>query len=88
MSLMDKIKAFFSGAAAGETDRGHTHAAGETHDDELGGTYLQTPTDPDVPLHEPTPEEFAAAAQAEPPTTTVEGLSEDEPRTEPRDEVH
>lgn len=96
MSLMDKIKAFFSGGPAkpGEDhahdhadDQGHTHGADREH----GSSYLQTPTDPEA-IVEPTPEEVAAATRAEPPTTTVEGLSEDEPRSDPssehRDEVH
>ena len=85
MSLMDKIKAFFSGGSTGEA--GHDHSRADA-DHEHGSTYLQSPTDPDAPVLAPTPEEIAAAARAEPPTTTVEGLSEDEPRTEPRDEVH
>jgi len=84
MSLMDKIKAFFSG------DAGHDHDhAGHDHTHEEGSSHLQSPTAPDEPVLTPTPEEIAAAAQAAPPTTTVEGLSEDEPRRdEPRDEVH
>jgi hypothetical protein len=73
MSLMDKIKSLFSG---GSSDH--------DHEDEHGSSYLQSPSDPDAPVLEPTPEEVAAARQAEPPTRTVEGLSEDEPR----DEVH
>ena len=77
MSLMDKIKAFFSGGSA-EHDHDHDH------DHDHGSSYLQSPSDPDAPVLEPTPEEVAAAMQAEPPTKTVEGLSEDEPR----DEVH
>ena len=68
MSLMDKVKAIFSGGSAE-----HEHE----HDD-----------DHDHPHTEPTPEEIAAAAQAEPPLTTVEGLSEDEPGSGPKDEVH
>jgi hypothetical protein len=70
MSLMDRIKALFSGGSAEHDhahDDGHEHAHDYNH-----------------PHTEPTPEEIAAAAQAEPPTTTVEGLSEDEPK----DEVH
>jgi hypothetical protein len=78
MSLMDKIKAFFSGGSA---EHDHDHA---DHDHEQGSTYLQTPSDPDQPVAAPTPEEIAAAAQAEPPTTTVDGLSDEEHR----DEVH
>jgi hypothetical protein len=75
MSFMDKIKAFFSG---GSDDKDHAHE----HEHE----YLQSPSDPDAPVLEPTPEEVAAAMSAEPPTTTVEGLSEEE--SSPRDEVH
>ena len=64
MSLMDKIKSFFSGGSDHDPahDDGHEHAHDHDH-----------------PHAEPTPEEIAAAAQAEPPTTTIEGLSEDEP---------
>lgn len=75
MSLMDRIKSFFSGSSAVD-EREH------------GSPYLQTPSHPDEPVLEPTPEEIAAAARAEPPTTTVDALSEEEPRQEPRDEVH
>ena len=75
MSLLDKIKALFSGGAGGSHDHDHS-AHGHTHDE--GSSYLQSPTDPDEPVLAPTPEETAAAAQAAPPTTTVAGLSEDE----------
>ena len=83
MSLMEKIKAFFSGGST-EHDHDHSHDHDHGHD-EQGSSYLQSPSDPNAPVLEPTPEEVAAAMQAEPPTTTVEGLSEDDP---PRDEVH
>jgi hypothetical protein len=74
MSLLDKIKAMFSGgSAAGDEHAGHDHSHEE------GSSFLQSPTHPDAPVLEPTPEEIAAAAQAEPPTTVVEGLSEDDP---------
>jgi hypothetical protein len=76
MSLLDKIKALFSGGAGGSHDHDHS-AHGHTHDE--ASSYLQSPTDPDEPVLAPTPEETAAAAQAAPPTTTVAGLSEDEP---------
>ena len=79
MSLMDRIKALFSG---GSDEHSHDHD--DDHDHDHGSSYLQSPTDPSEPVLQPTPEEIAAAAHAEPPTTTVEGLSEDEPR----DEVH
>ena len=74
MSLMDKVKSLFSGGSAE-----HDHAPDDGHDHEH---------DHDHPHTEPTPEEIAAAAQAEPPTTTIEGLSEDEPGSEAKDEVH
>jgi hypothetical protein len=65
---MDRIKALFSGGSP--AGAAHDHS-GHDHSHE-------------EPVKAPTPEEMAAAARAEPPTTTVEGLSEDEPR----DEVH
>ena len=78
MSLLDKIKAFFSGDASHD----HDHA-GHAHTPDEGSSHLQSPMNPAEPVPEPTPEEIAAASQAEPPTTTVVGLSEDDP-----DEVH
>jgi len=87
MSLLDKIKAFFAGdttAAAHGHDHdhaGHDHA---DHDHDRGSSYLQSPTDPDEPVLTPTPEEIAAASQAEPPTTIVEALSEDDRSDESR----
>lgn len=68
MSFLDKLKAVFSGSP-GTHDHEHPH----DHD----GAYLKTPTQPDH-VAEPTPEEIAAAAQAEPPTTTVAGLGDGE----------
>lgn len=85
MSLLDKIKAFFSGDASHD-HAGHDHAhdhAGHDHTPDEGSSHLQSPMNPAEPVPEPTPEEIAAASQAEPPTTTVVGLSEDDP-----DEVH
>ncbi len=70
MSLMDRIKSLFSGGS-GDHDHDHDHDHAPASAEE-------------APHVEPTPEEIAAAAQAEPPTTTIEGLSEDEPK----DEVH
>lgn len=95
MSLLDKIKAFFAGDANPdadyhEPDHPHDHA-GHTHDEHgsdehghegSGSSYLQSPSNPDEPVLTPTPEETAAAARAEPPTTTVDSLSEDESATE------
>lgn len=78
MSLLDRIKAFFSGGSSDAHDHDHDH----------GSSYLQSPSDPDAPVLEPTPEEIEAARQAEPPTTTVDSLSDEEHGTEPRDEVH
>ena len=76
MSLMDKVKSFFSGGSADQAhDHDHADDHDHDHDHDHSGEEAHT---------EPTPEEIAAAAQAEPPLTTVEGLSEDEPR----DEVH
>ncbi len=86
MSLLDKIKAFFAGDTtaashghdhdhAGHDHSGHDHA---DHDHDRGSSYLQSPTDPDEPVLTPTPEEIAAASQAEPPTTIVDALSEDD----------
>ncbi|MBA2361317.1 MAG: hypothetical protein H0V79_10370 [Actinobacteria bacterium] len=81
MSLLDKIKAFFSGDASADA-HDHDHS-GHDHSHE-GSSYPQSPTDPNEPVLTPTPEEIAAASQAEPPTTVVEGLSEDDHT----DEVH
>ena len=82
MSFMDKIKAFFAGDTSTDA-HDHDHS-GHDHSHEEGSSYLQSPADPDEPVLTPTPAEIAAASQAEPPTTVVDGLSEDE-RT---DEVH
>ena len=98
MSLLDKIKAFFAGdttAASHGHDHdhdhdhdhsGHDHADHDhaDHDHDRGSSYLQSPTDPDEPVLTPTPEEIAAASQAEPPTTIVEALSEDDRSDESR----
>ena len=75
MSFLDKLKAVFSG---GPSPHDHEHPHDHDHDDDHAGAYLQTPTQPDH-IAQPTPEEVAAAAQAEPPTTTVAGLAEGEP---------
>lgn len=80
MSFIDKIKSFFAGSSTDAHEHDHS---GHDHSHEEGSPYLQSPTAPEV-VPEPTPAEVAAAAQAEPPTTVVEGLSEDEPK----DEVH
>lgn len=80
MSLLDKIKAFFAGDTTAAS-HGHDHA---DHDHDRGSSYLQSPTDPDEPVLTPTPEEIAAASQAEPPTTIVEALSEDDRSDESR----
>ncbi len=84
MSLLDKIKAFFAGdtgAASHGHDHdhaGHDHAGHDHANHDRGSSYLQSPTDPDEPVLTPTPEEIAAARQAEPPTTIVDALSEDD----------
>ena len=75
MSPLDKLKTLFSGAPD------HEQPHDDDHDD--AGAYLQTPTQPDH-IAQPTPEEIAAAAQAEPPTTTVTGLAEGEEHDESR----
>ena len=80
MSFLDKLKAFFSGSS-GTHDHEHPHD--HDHDHDHDGAYLQTPTQPDH-VAQPTPEEIAAAAQAEPPTTTVAGLGEAEEGEVPR----
>ena len=64
-------------------DHDHDHDHGHDHDHDHSGAYLQTPTQPDH-IAQPTPEEIAAAANAEPPTTTVAGLSEAEGGEVPR----
>ena len=96
MSLLDKIKSFFAGdTTAGSQEHDHDHDghdhdhAGHDHehaghDHDQGSSYLQSPTDPSEPVLTPTPEEIAAARQAEPPTTTVDALSEDERSDEAR----
>ena len=89
MSLLDKIKAFFAGdTTAASHGHDHDHAghdhADHDHDHDRGSSYLQSPTDPDEPVLTPTPEEIAAASQAEPPTTIVEALSEDDRSDESR----
>ncbi len=87
MSLLDKIKAFFAGdttAASHGHDHDHTGHDHADHDHDRGSSYLQSPTDPDEPVLTPTPEEIAAASQAEPPTTIVEALSEDDRSDESR----
>ena len=65
MSLLDKLKSLFSGSSD------------EADAQEQNGSFLQSPTNPDV-IAQPSEEEIAAAAQAEPPTTTVTALG-DEP---------
>ncbi len=87
MSLLDKIKAFFAGdTTAASHGHDHDHAGHDhaDHDHDRGSSYLQSPTDPDEPVLTPTPEEIAAASQAEPPTTIVEALSEDDRSDESR----
>ena len=92
MSLLDKIKALFAGdttAASHGHDNdhaGHDHSGDDHtgHEHDRGSSYLQSPTDPDEPVLTPTPEEIAAASQAEPPTTIVEALSEDDRSDESR----
>ncbi len=91
--MLDKIKAFFAGDTtagphdhdhAGHDHAGHDHHDHADHDHDQGSSYLQSPTDPSEPVLTPTPEEIAAARQAEPPTTTVDALSEDERSDEVR----
>ena len=76
MSFLDKLKAVFSGDP-GTHDHEHPHEHDHDHDHnhDHSGAYLQTPTQPDH-VAQPTLEEIAAAAQAEPPTTTVAGLGD------------
>ena len=76
MSLLDKLKAVFSGDP-GTHDNEDPHEHDHDHNHDQSGAYLQTPTQPDH-VAQPTLEEIAAAAQAEPPTTTVAGLGDGE----------
>ena len=78
MSFLDKLKAIFSGSPAP-----HDHEHPHEHDNDNSGAYLQTPTQPDH-VAQPTPEEIAAAAQAEAPTTIVAGLGAGEEHDAPR----
>jgi hypothetical protein len=70
MSLLDKLKSLVSGDPA-------PHEQAQEHE----GSFLQSPTKPAVVV-QPSPEEIAAAERAEPPTTTVAGLADDEPRSD------
>ena len=83
MSVVDKVKALFSGdASRHDHSHPHDHDHDHEHNHDHSGAYLQTPTQPDH-VAQPTPEEIAAAAQAEPPTTTVAGLGDGEERDVP-----